>query len=293
MIPVLLAMLAAAPPPTLDAVYSEARRYERVTFRFSPPTGPRLERLRALAAEVVRGLGPGGPPRPLRDRAAAEGFDLITARDAAGEVWVLREAGGRREGTGLYAFRPGGAAVCVQAPHTFFDEGTGPIALSVFAELRAACLFVNTVHRSAASTAGEGLADAAHAERTAFRAMSRGVVEAARWPVVQLHGFAGHDELGTGVAAVVSDGAASRPEGAPATRLREALARRLAPGRVLLYGVDAHALGATTNVIGADVRQAGRPFLHVELSVATRRRLLDGGATPLAAALAEALEAKP
>ncbi len=293
MIPVLLAMLAAAPTPTLDAVYSEARRHDRATFRFSPPPGPRLERLRSLAADIVRGLSSGGPPRTLRDRAAADGLELVTARDAAGEVWVLREAGGRREGTGLYVFRPGGAAVCVQAPHTFFDEGTGPIALAVFAGLRAACLFVNTVHRAAPSAAGDGLADAAHAGQTAFRAMTRGVLDAARWPVAQLHGFAGHDELGPGVAAVVSDGAAKRPEGAPAVRLRAALARRLAPGRVLLYGVDAHALGATTNVVGADVRHAGHSFLHVELSAAARRRLLDGGVTPLSAALAEALEVKP
>jgi hypothetical protein len=291
-IPVLLAMLAATPAQTLDAVYAEARRHDRAAFQFAPPCDEKLERLRALAAEIVRGLAPGPPPRALRDRAAAEGLDLGIARDAAGEVWVLREAGTRREGTGLYAFRPGGAQVCVQAPHTFFDEGTGPIALEVFASLRAGCLFVNTVHRHAPSPAGEGLADAAHAERTAYRAMTRGLLDAVRWAVVQLHGFAGHEELGAGAAAVVSDGASKRPEGAPAERLRDALSRRLAPARVLLYGVDASTLGATTNVEGADARKAGVTFLHLELSVATRRRLRDGGAEPLSAALAEALEVK-
>ena len=292
MIPVLLAMLAATPAPTLDAVYAEARRHDRTTFRFTPLSGLRLERLRALAAEIARGLAPGEPPCALRDRAAAEGLDLGTARDAAGEVWVLREAGGRREGTGLYVFRAGGAPVCVQAPHTFFDEGTGPIALAVFAELRAGCLFVNTVHRHAPSPAGDGLADAAHAERSAYRSVTQGLVETVHWAVVQLHGFAGHDELGAGVAAVVSDGAAKRPEGAPAARLRDALSRRLAPARVLLYGVDASTLGATTNVEGADARRAGVVFLHVELSPAARRKLRDGGAEPLSASLAEALGVK-
>jgi hypothetical protein len=292
-IPVLLAMLAATPAPTLDALYAEARRYDHTAFKFEPPCAERLLRLRSLAADLVRGLSPGQPTQALRDRAAAEGLELVQASDAAGLLWVLREAGGRRAGTGLYAFRPGGAPLCIQAPHTFFDEGTGQIALAAFAELRAGCLFVNTVHRHAPSAGGEGLADVAHAERSAYRSMTQGLLEGARWTVVQLHGFAGHDELGAGAGAVVSDGVATRPAGAPAARLRDALASRLAPLRVLLYGVDASTLGATTNVEGADVRRAGGSFLHLELSAVARRRLRDGGVAPLASALAKALEVTP
>ncbi len=284
-------MLAATSPPPLDAVYAEARKYPHAAFRFEPPDEARLGRLRALAAATVRALAPGPPPPALAERAAAEGLELATARDAAGEVWVLREPAGRREGTGLYAFRPGGAPVCVQAPHTFFDEMTGPIALAVFADLRAACLFVNTVHRHAPSAGGEGLADAAHAERTAWRAVAEGVLEAAPWPMVQLHGFAERDSLGPDVAAVVSDGGATRPADAPAVRLRAALARRLAPARVLLYGADVRELGGTTNVLAPRARAAGVPFLHLELSAAARRRLRDGGAAPLSRSLAEVLGA--
>ncbi len=293
MSPLLLAMLAATPLPSLDAVYAEARRYDRAAFRFTPPDEARLGRLRALAAAVVRGLAPGPPPPALEAQAAALGLELLRARDAAGEVWVLREPAGRREGTGLYAFRPGGAPLCLQAPHTFFDEGTGPIALAVFADLRAAGLFVNTVHRHAPSPEGSGLADAAHAERTAYRAVTEGMLEAARWPVVQLHGFTERDSLGRDVAAVISDGEPARPGDAPAVRLRQALARRLAPARVLLYGADVRALGGTTNLLGARVRAAGVPFLHLELSAAARRRLRDGGAAPLSESLAEALGAGP
>jgi hypothetical protein len=281
-------MIATAAIPTLDAVYADARRYDRGSFRFAPPDDARLARLRALAADIVRGLAPGNPPPGLQERAAALGLELAAARDAAGAVWVLREPETRREGLGLYVFRPGGTPVCVQAPHTFFDEGTGPIALEVFAALRASCLFANTVHRHAPSLAGEGLGDVAHAERTAFRAVTRGVLDAARWAVVQLHGFGDREALGR-AAAVVSDGARTRPEGAPAVRLRDALAARLAPAPVLLHAADTAVLGGTTNVIGADVRGAGGVFLHVELSAGARRRLRDGGAAPLAAALAEAL----
>ncbi len=286
---ILVAMLAASAIPSLDAVYADARRHDRAGFRFTPPDAARLARLRALAADIVRALGPGSPPPALRDRAAADGLDLALARDAAGDVWVLRESAGRREGTGLYAFRPEGAPICVQAPHTFFDEGTGPIALAVFADVKGACLFVNTVHRHAPSSGGEFLADVAHADRTAFRAVTQGMLESARWSIVQLHGFGERDDVGRDVAAVVSDGGSARCKGSPAARLRHALARRLAPGRVLLHGVDTRALGGTTNIIGADTRRAGGLFLHIELSAAARRRLRDGGAAPLSAALAEAL----
>ena len=42
--------------------------------------------------------------------------------------------------------------MCVQAPHTFFDKGTGPLALGVFRRLGAACLAVSTVDRTLART---------------------------------------------------------------------------------------------------------------------------------------------
>ena len=171
-------------------------------------------------------------------------------------------------------FRAGGRRLCVQAPHVFFDEGTGELALAAFEQLKASCLFTNTVHRRAP--------DVAHEASSLFGAATEGLAQGVDWPVLQLHGFAA-DTAPPGTLAIVSNGT-----NAPDTRvekLREALRTRL-QGPVLLFGVDATVLGATTNVQGAALRLAGRGFVHMEMSPPTRKRL-GKDPSPLVAALAE------
>jgi hypothetical protein len=285
--------LSMAAGPRLDGLVRSARSYDKRTFRFRIPDDVPLRRMQALVARVVRALQPGEPPAALVVAARAAGLELVTARDASGDLWVLREPAGRREGDGLYAFRPGGHPLCIQAPHTFYDEGTGEIALALFARLRAGALFVNTVHRYARAD-GEGHpADVAHSERTMFAAATHGLLDGARWDVVQVHGFGDRDDLPPAVKAVVSDGTpgrptpGERPRTAPAERLRAALAARWGgTDAVRLFGVDASVLGATTNIEGKAARAAGVSFLHVEMSAPTRRAL-GGDVTPLAEALGE------
>jgi hypothetical protein len=208
-------------------------------------------------------------------RAREAGFELISGRDDGGELWILRELEGERAGAGFYALRAKGLPVCIQAPHTFFDQGTGELALATFAKLRASCLCTNTVHRREV--------DVAHAEQSIFLAATQGLLDARKWPVVQLHGFA-RDSLPQNVAAVVSEGA---PRTTASARLQKAL--QLEPGRVLLYPRDTRELGGTKNVVGARARAAGALFLHIELSPEARQRLL-ADPLPLVAALREALE---
>ena len=101
--------------------------------------------------------------------------------------------------------------------------------------------------------------------------------------MLQLHGF-GADTAPAGTLAIVSDGT-STPDLASMGAMRAALRTRL-EGPVLLFGVDSTVLGATTNVQGAALRSAGRPFIHLEMSPPTRKRLVKDPA-PLVAALAE------
>jgi hypothetical protein len=280
----LLSLLSAADAPTLRALYRQARKYDRATFRFAPPSEARRRLVEELAAALA-----GSSPERQREAAVEAGLELIAARDAGGPVWVLREPDGRREGSGFYAFRPGGAPLCVQAPHSFFDGGTGELALDVFARLRAACLAVNTVHRYSAAASGEGApADVAHAPDTLFQAVSRALLSRARWPLVQLHGYAPRPDVPSEAAAVVSDGTRRVRNQGPVARLRQTLARRLgAP--VLLYPSDVAVLGATTNAQGLEARRAAIAFLHIELAEGVRARLVADGAAPLAEAIAEAL----
>ncbi|WP_437729907.1 hypothetical protein [Sorangium sp. So ce1335] len=77
------------------------------------------------------------------------GFALraIPGRD----LWVLSEEPKekkRRRGAAAVVLRTGEAApLIVEAPHTFFDRGTLPVALAVFDAQRARALVFNTSHR--------------------------------------------------------------------------------------------------------------------------------------------------
>ncbi|XXY51034.1 hypothetical protein WME91_07805 [Sorangium sp. So ce269] len=78
--------------------------------------------------------------------AAPPGFALrpVPGRD----LWVLSDDGPRRRGVAVVVLRAGPAApLVVEAPHTFFDRGTLPIALAIFEAQRARALIVNTSHR--------------------------------------------------------------------------------------------------------------------------------------------------
>jgi hypothetical protein len=277
--------------PDVGSLYASARKYDKDTFRFEPPAPDRADAVRALARALTTEalLGNSAPSSNDRAQARRLGLELANARDAAGPLWVLREAGARRQGDGFFVWRPRGVALCVQAPHSFFDENTGNIALGLFAETHAVALFVNTVHRYAPVVAGvrEGAADVAHAARSIFQSATEGLLAARAMPVVQVHGFGPREHLPPGTAAVVSDGTATRAADAPAVRLRAALQGAL-PGRVLLFGVDAQELGATTNTQALCARQAGAPFLHVEMSQQIRSAT-PGPARALAQALREAL----
>jgi hypothetical protein len=288
---------AAAADGQLKALYVSARSYDKASFSFVPPDAEQRQRTQALVSALVQALEPGGAPERLDAiaiMAKTAGFELVRARDEAGALWVLREPDGHRAGGGLYAFRAAGRPLCIQAPHTFFDEGTGDLALALFARLEARCLFVNTVHRYARSTAAaEHPADVAHAEHTLFRAANDGLLARGPWTILQVHGFGRRDDLPAGTQAVVADGVATRAADAPAVRLRAALQSHLggAAGSVRLYKVDADVLGATTNVEGRDARKAGATFLHIEMSAELRAALVrDAG--PLASAVREALFGK-
>jgi hypothetical protein len=289
---------AAGAPAALTDVYASARRYDRATFRWKSPSAAQLDDMRALVTAVAQAVRPGPPSAALVAQAKAAGFVLSEAVDGGGPLWVLHEPAGVRAGGGLYAFRPRGQGqpICIQAPHTFFDQGTGDIALALFAGLPADCLFVNTVHRHSPAAGpvdadDEHPADVAHGKATWFGAANAGALAAARFAIVQVHGFgAGQDPVALqGVRAIVADGQKTRASDAPAVRLRAALAARLPPPEsVRLYGVDADVLGATTNVQGKAARAAGSIFLHVEMSADTRRALgADVG--PLSTALRETL----
>ncbi len=266
-----LMIIAAAPPIPIVEAYRQARTYDRKAFVYTRPPARRLGLVREVFGALGKGLSAADPPAQVVAQVQAAGFELVRGVDDGGPLWILREPDGQRRGDGFFALRPGGMPVCIQAPHTFFDEQTGDVALALFTTLRASCLFTNTVHRREL--------DVAHAAQSSFLSATEGLTRARRWPVVQIHGFAESKRVPAGVEAVVS-------EGTQVPTLAKELAAKMSEknGRIFLFPRDTSALGATTNVQGDAVRSMSVPFLHIEMSPGLRNRLR-GAPAPLAEAL--------
>jgi hypothetical protein len=201
----------------------------------------------------------------------AFGFEEVPLEGWPGTV-LVREKGDKRRGGGAYVVRKGSTStLLVEAPHTFYDEGTLPLACDLFQRTKARALFINTVHRYKASPGENGKhpSDVAHNPIALFQAMTEGVVDALpKLTVVQLHGFANHE---VAAKAVVSSG--EKKGGAPLVARAQSVLEAAIGGRVVKFPEDTNELGATTNVQGMAVRRAGGRFLHIEMDDVLRRDL--------------------
>jgi hypothetical protein len=269
---------ASDPPPpasvsTCPAGLLAARRGGSAPDRYSIPSDSERTEFSALIASL---LGP-------LERASAEakartlGYRLEDVPEVPGAL-LLRELPTRRRGGGAYLVRPGAASrLVVQAPHTFFDEGTLPLACELFQRAGAAALFIDTAHRYKAAEPderGDHPADVAHARDSLFQAATVGAINrVVGLTVVQIHGFAPRE---SGAAIVLSTGASELL--APLTTRARTELSPLVSGPVLRFPDECQELGATTNAQGAVVRAAGGRFLHVEMSARLRQTLLDDAA---------------
>ncbi len=187
------------------------------------------------------------------------------------EVLVLREKAGKHRGGGLYVIRCGEAVpVVLQAPHAFYDVGTGALVRKLFAEGNARAAFWNTVHRYKASPDEKREdpihpADVAHEPGNLFHAAAMGAAANPEIKFVQFHGFAATEHIPFEV--ILSSGQKTLQ----AAALQEQFA---ALGKVALYGKETRSLGAATNAQGRALNRSkpGR-FLHIELTRDLRKQL--------------------
>lgn len=256
--------------------------------RYVAPTEAERKAIREAVSILIHG-GDGAIGRAASiAKAASFGVVEIPAHG----VVLLREVGKKRGG-GAYLIRPGTTAkVFIQAPHTFYDEGTLPLGCELFERARGGALFINTSHRYKSAPQAPGghyPADVAHARDSLFQAATEGLLRARPKPtVVQVHGFGERENVPSAV--VLSAGV--RTPGHPVvTRVALALSRVI-DGGVLRFPDDHNELGATTNVQGAIVRESGGQFLHIEMAAPLRRDLLSNPSARanVLAALADAME---
>jgi hypothetical protein len=194
---------------------------------------------------------------------------------ASGTVWVLAEAPTKRRGAGVVLLRADAKNdLVVECPHSFFDEGTLPVALTVFNTLKARALLINTVHRGGIGSdelrlkralSGESEADVAHRSDTFFHAAHLELSN--RLPgasFLQLHGY--RDEKLPGVRFVVS-GAGSRAKPEPISR---ALNVVFGVGSARNYPLEVKQLGGTQNVQAKASIVSGHRFIHIEIAASLR-----------------------
>lgn len=207
------------------------------------------------------------PPGTLIDAWKQLGWEFRPVSADRETYWVLTEASNSRYGRGIFAFRPEGKPVILQAPHSFFDQHTDSITRDLFRWSRFRVAAWNSVHRKTE--------DAAHTEQHYFNALTAATVELSPPPlVVQIHGFSQSQRKTR--AGQRADIIASNGSKVPAPWFHRAALHLhgISYGTVLIYPLEIRELGATTNAQAASLRAIGNDrFLHLELSQELRERL--------------------
>lgn len=212
----------------------------------------------------------------LPSKEAPSGF--VGRFAAAGTVWVFAEDPKQRRGAGVVLLRADAKnELIVECPHSFFDEGTLPVALSVFNTLGARALLVNTMHRGGTgprdkrlkrAQTGEGDTDLAHNEDTFFHSahveLGEHFIDAT---FLQLHGYR-DEQVPTAKFVVSAAGSRAKPE--PISR---ALNAAFGVGSARTYPVEVKRLGGTTNVQARASKVSGHRFIHLEIASSLRHQL--------------------
>jgi hypothetical protein len=149
----------AHPPVPVHDLTPERVRAElwpRPPPAFVPMTVEDRAELGAIVAALAWTAVAGGDLRALAARARGIGFGIEIWRVRGRVFWALREQPEQRRGAGAYLLRPGPSLdsapeIVLQAPHAYFDLGTGNLAAALFfgeeGSGRARALFTNTAHR--------------------------------------------------------------------------------------------------------------------------------------------------
>lgn len=276
---------AKAPVPervlTLDDIRSKLWRSER-TFHFETSTIEERKLVADIVEALLRGAHSGEAPlAQLAKQASGIGLRLEVWLVEKRRYWALTEAEEDRRGAGAYLFRVGKQAkkrpqVLLQAPHAFFDVGTGELALRMFLANRPRVVgfFTNTLHRYWDESGDyqkreRNPADLCHRMDHVFQhATDSAARTIGDLVVVQLHGFRNSKRRPD---AIVSSG---DPGGS--SPLVQRIARGLRPvlGNVQRFPEDFDELGGTTNAQGILLSSSRRAhFVHLEMSKRVRERL--------------------
>lgn len=240
---------------------------------YVPADAIELEKAESLFLRMFRGDDAG----LLGNEWNAIGFDLIEIREKGTSYRVVRENVTRKEGRGFYLFRINSNSVTVlQAPHSFKDLRTREITFDLMFQSDYAAAAWNTVPRDYVENGVTVDADLANLEQTFYIAFSRAFAQyATQGNVVQLHGYA--VEKRTTPEGKSSEMILSSGTSIPTVTLMQTAdcMKRNVSAKSLVYPLEIIELGATTNTVGAAMRELGHDgFMHIEINRDVRERLL-------------------
>ena len=264
---------------------------------FAATTAVEHETIAHLIPAMLEGSWSEPPPDPSawQDEARRADFRIETWTVDGEKYWALLE--GKPRGAGAYIFRVAPKddkpVVLLEAPHNYYDMGTGRLAVELFfmqRTRRPRALFTNTIHRYQLAPGDKkkrkfNPADVAHNPEHAYTVATEAfAIAAGNVRVIQLHGFGARiddDDDGDGDASNITM-VVSAGDAAKSSDLSNAIysyARKAFGENVKRFPEETKVLGATTNVQGRMLKKLGKgEFVHVEMSSDLRKELA-GSAT--------------
>lgn len=243
---------------------SQGRRYE-------PADAATLAR---LENRFLRTLQMGLPAEEaMTAEWQSDGWQLETIVLGEEKLLVLNEATDLQRGWGCYVIRPQVASrLVLQMPHSFSDQKTREIGLSLFCEGSFVAACWNTVPRK--------MVDVAHEIDHPFSSFTRALITyQPDLCFVQLHGFdpSSRKTARNRAADLIISNGNDSPEAM--VRKTSVLMESAFPFlQVRLFPSQIDELGATTNVQAELLRQKGsRQFIHFEMSRTMRARMANDG----------------
>lgn len=280
----------AAVAPSLASLYRNARAGGQDATKYAPPSEIERKQFAAAFGNLVRYLyqGETEKARALQIDFQALGFELNEVQSKGESFFVVTENKDKKRGSGFYAVRVKPKLTCplvLMAPHTFFDVGTGDIALSAFTSTGAFVLMTNTFHRYAGAREQRrdilGTDFAHRQDNFYFSAFNALLQEYKEITFVQIHGFTREikdkrRELSED--AILSSGCGNTNNKADLRALSDKLSKLLTDFKTGVYGESVENLGATKNVHACavvDKKSAEAKFVHLEMSERLRQQLKD------------------
>ena len=248
-----------------DEVLADLLRESKRKTTFVHATTEEVSRFERLLTQTLK---PNGDLHELRQQWAEDGWQLKAWKFNDQPFLAIYEQDHDRRGRGFYVWRIKSDSVLVlQAPHRFYDTGSGKIVSQIFQEHDCRAAAWNTVHRKNY--------DFAHRRNNHMNAFTRAMIKAnSETLIVQLHGFANEKQSGSARTAemIISDATEYPGRFARETAIR--FKQNLGAQQVKLYPLDVRRLGGTKNEQARTVHSMGSlGFLHLELNKDFRERL--------------------